>query len=571
MADITSTGELVRFFRKHRCYVDKGHPITHTLLTKGRLYVEPTLQEEFYASVAMCLETLGEAQPLNPMMALSEVHTMVFPMFVDIDMEVDAPHLTLATKTRMAIVATRQFERFFEERTFRCVVCDKSTTKLCDNAVAQLGKEWVPHDGDDGAIAWEEEESRDDQRFAVFLERAVARAASLGDAQAAAPSRLRLTDAEYRALSEVSLPCATTRVRVGARTYRPSAKWKHGLHMHWPGLFVNYDRACQMRLSLINALQRERWPELQEDEADRIPWHNAVDGGVYNPRENGGGLRMVGAPKAAACNKCTAGSETCDNCKRRNNRCTVDMSSRYKLCTVVQGGAVDAEATAWLSINKHALLRNTTVRCWKGERETEPYAPYAGCPRVPVGSSSSSGRAPALRVADVSTSELRRHAKDQLLQHDATRYEYTTVEGIFPLGKNLVVRLAGDGATYCMNKQGCHGSSRVYMMVWRRGARTFSAMRCYCRKREVRANTGVACPDYKSPEKELHGDRALLFAAAWPAAGGGVPGGGGTASNNHHKRPAPDGGDTRAQVTMFREELERKRKKAEEAAQRVAR
>ena len=48
----------------------------------------------------------------------------------------------------------------------------------------------------------------------------------------------------------------------------------------------------------------------------------------------------------------------------------------------------------------------------------------------------------------------------------------------------------------------------VYMMVWRRGTRTYSDMRCYCRKREVRSF--VACPDYKSPEKELSGDAAAV-------------------------------------------------------------
>ena len=166
-----------------------------------------------------------------------------------------------------------------------------------------------------------------------------------------------------------------------------------------------------------------------------------------------------------------------------------------------------------------------------------------------------------MRAEDVSTAELRQHAKEQLLKHDATHYAFTTIDGIFPLGKHLVVRLSGDGATFCLNKQACHGKSRAYMMVWRRGVRMYSDMRCYCKKREVRSITGKACPDYKSPEKELSGDCALLFSAAWPATGGG-------------KRPAASLAtpcDTKAQVTVYRMELERKRKRAEEAAYRVAR
>lgn len=590
--DITSTGALYRFFNDNKCWVrGKGQPITHTILTKDKVYVRHDLQNAFHAAIARCIDDpRGLAQypndppskDPNPMMSISEVHTMVFPMFVDLDLSVDTPIMDLATKTRLGVVATAQLERFFPEREFRCVVCDKALAAKEQGDFAKIGVEWVVltqgekggGDDDDEEEDGGEEGNCHDPCVIDVLLHAVLRANTLrgpsGSGAAAIPRRLQLTELEHTRLFESGVAILwTTRVFVGGCVYRPSGRWKHGLHLHWPKMLVNYDRACQMRLSVVNALQREHWPELGEanpvDPAATastlsirsIPWCDVVDERVYQRAENGGGLRMVHAPKATECKECTIRSASCGNCKRRNNGCIVDPAF-YKLCTVLQGGDVDVETTLRFRSNAVSLLRNTSVRCWANERETEPYVPYAGCPCVPT-SSSSGGGAPTMRAEDVSTPELRRHAKAQLLKHDATHYAFTTIVGIFPLGKHLVVRLSGDGAAFCLNKQACHGKSRAYMMVWRRGLRMYSDMRCYCKKREVRSLTGKACPDYKSPEKELSGDCALLFGAVWPATGGG----------KHPVSATPC--DTKAQVTVYRMELEKKRKRAEEAAFRVSR
>ena len=59
---------------------------------------------------------------------LTENHTMVFPMYVDLDLEARVPELRTEVLERIVIRMNAQVQRFFEDRhpAFECIVCDKS-------------------------------------------------------------------------------------------------------------------------------------------------------------------------------------------------------------------------------------------------------------------------------------------------------------------------------------------------------------------------------------------------------------------------------------------------------------
>lgn len=107
-----------------RCWVppnDKsGCVLTHLLLDNGRYHVEEGKMDRFQNLLAQAIRD-------DNVLCITENHTTVFPMYVDVDLKVPAPALDDDAVARMARVMNAQVQRFFEDRhePFKCVVCTK--------------------------------------------------------------------------------------------------------------------------------------------------------------------------------------------------------------------------------------------------------------------------------------------------------------------------------------------------------------------------------------------------------------------------------------------------------------
>ena len=107
----------------HGRWVNKytPHSVTHQLLDGGNLHVSPMDMDAFRACIAKDMRQ--DAVP-----PITENHTLVFPMYVDLDLEAKVPTLSSDAVERIAGVMNSQVQRFFEDRhpLFECIVCTKT-------------------------------------------------------------------------------------------------------------------------------------------------------------------------------------------------------------------------------------------------------------------------------------------------------------------------------------------------------------------------------------------------------------------------------------------------------------
>ena len=142
--------------------------------------------------------------------------------------------------------------------------------------------------------------------------------------------------------------------RGGASVKVDTVNFKHGLHVHWPKIIVDRDRACQIREACIHALDlKDCWQVLLG--VDRVDWDDVLDAAPFN---DGGGLRMVGCPKATACvckKRKKKDEDECDcysdgRCWGQNNQCVVDARA-YELFTVMKG-----ESGIWSRLSVYPII-----------------------------------------------------------------------------------------------------------------------------------------------------------------------------------------------------------------------
>lgn len=398
---------------------------THRLLTGGCLTVPDQMAPTFRGKLA-------EDMSLGTMPCLMEVHSLVFPMFVDLDLKLPSATLGDDALEKLAAVMNGQLSRFYANATapFRVIVCTKTPPPSSPPAAS----------------------------------------------------------------SSAASPSAAGK----------GALFKHGVHLHWPDVRVNYERALEIRLSMVEGLCRVFAPcAATADDADAsaaallghaaVDWEDAVDESVYK-----GGLRLLGAPKASDCPECRSRTSKfgCPVCGGANNRKVIDPAV-YGVHAVLLGDRFDPRGVRATVKNHTDALRLTSVRCDEAATLTEGYARYAGCPVLPSGGK---------RKADAGLeSRFKRHPKVtdprilEIVRHYLvkfhTHYADSRLEVYFD-GNTYRVKLHGDGASFCLNKNGTHGSNTVYMDIQRNKFGTFApTMRCWCRKPEVRAG-GKSCKDF---------------------------------------------------------------------------
>lgn len=312
-------------------------------------------------------------------------------------------------------------------------------------------------------------------------------------------------DEEQRAQVMRVIVCTKT----GKAKRGEDGQYKHGVHLHWPHLHVNTDKALQLRLAMIEGLyQRRELDALLGFEAGRPPWEVMVDESVYNS-----GLRMVGAPKASKC-VCFGKSDViaCDKCKRNNNQHIIDPSVYVFRMAMGADGARLAPLEHRLASNLIYLLKSTSVRLNQDAAETPGFKAYEGAPALVSRETGKKrkaveGKEDRKCVECTNTPEVEKVIRAHLVKH-SPHYAHSRFRIMYNDKYETVrVSLQGDGANFCLNKGTTHTSQNVYMEFVRdareRG-KLISRMRCWCRKDVKRPNTDMRCRDFESTRKVVN-------------------------------------------------------------------
>jgi len=492
---------------------------THHLLDGGHFATPNGLHSEFHQFVVNAISS-------RTMRPISELHSVEFPLFVDVDLKVEVPVLPLAFKEMLARTCTQQIRRFYakcdDDSTFDSLVCNKSgpPKPYNDTDKHRVGKAWLVMplcelDAERGQ-AWVVEATSSELQNSLQEEYDLAKdgvAKLVLSADKFAPFDGFLSLNHRVTLSD------------GSRL-RPIGEWKHGLHIHWPNLIVNVDQAVQMRESIVSGLEAENYKEDTALDLRRnsevcspfIAWDVAIDSKVYNKHPNSGGLRLVFAPKAEKCKephcpgKAKGKSDLCphhprDAARERRGGHIYD-DSVYKADFYLSNGAVDEERTTEYRRSALKTLSDTSVRNYRGKPLTDGFKVYSGCPPVPDqkkkrnGSSSQYTQLFELSMLDVAKKLVKKHSHYYensvvtLLKHNTREY--------------MVARLSGDGATYCANKESFHTSMTSYMEIKIVKQKLHTVMRCNC-PCMVKRGKGVLCKEYESYPSPVEDSDALVL------------------------------------------------------------
>jgi hypothetical protein len=503
---------------------------THHLLDGGSFATPDGLHSEFHQFVVNAVSS-------HTMRPISELHSVEFPLFVDVDLKVEVPVLPSAFKEKLAQTCSQQVCRFYakrtEESTFDSLICNKSgpPKPYNDTDKNRVGKVWL-------AMSLCELDAERGQGWVVEV--------TSREIQAAIQEEYDKTKEGSR---KVTLPAdkyapfdgflsLNHRVTLsdGSRL-RPMGEWKHGLHIHWPNLIVNVDQAVQMRESIVSGLEAENYKEDTALDLRRnsdicspfIAWDIAIDSKVYNKHPNSGGLRLVFAPKAEKCKephcpgKAKGKSDLCphhprDATRERRGGHVYD-DSMYKVDFYISNGEVNTERTLEYKRSARKTLADTSVRNYCGKPLTEGFKVYSGCPPVPDqkkkrnGSSSQYTQIFELAMLDVARRLLKRHSPHyehsvvNLMKHNTREY--------------MVAKLSGDGATFCANKESFHHSMTSYMEIKMVKQKLYSVIRCNC-PCMVKRGRGVLCKDYESYPMPVEDSDALALGFVTKAACTGV-------------------------------------------------
>ena len=280
-------------------------------------------------------------------------------------------------------------------------------------------------------------------------------------------------------------------------------RYKLGVHFHWPNLFVDIDRAYELRQSFIAGLDLENWEEHFQEH--RLDWDKQIDASVYR-----GGLRMLGTPKAKKCSSCTKSDCTCITC----GGCGYTyILKAYEIHSLVLNGAVDSDLTSSLKGNFGLALEATTVRANENTLLTSGYRRYEGCPPVPAYHFTTSGKrkmpvnerytsmprkleARFKRQEDIYDPEIHAIVRTLLLKM-SVNYQRTRLSIRFD-GKVYKILMSGDGAHFCLNKGGMHGGNNVYAEIKKDKSRQFKIfMKCWSEKPALGVS-GCPCSSFIS-------------------------------------------------------------------------
>ena len=123
-------GAVNRFLRGHQA--SKDATVTHTLITGGKYHIDWNCRScHPHKCIDVFRQKMAEGYQHACVPCLTEQHTAIFPMYVDVDLKVPVQDLTEETLHLMTTLVNQQLERFYKDAslppiTFECVVCTKS-------------------------------------------------------------------------------------------------------------------------------------------------------------------------------------------------------------------------------------------------------------------------------------------------------------------------------------------------------------------------------------------------------------------------------------------------------------
>ena len=288
---------------------------------------------------------------------------------------------------------------------------------------------------------------------------------------------------------------------------------KIGLHLHFPNLIVDKERALLFREACIAALQRD-FPFSKEEMPEG--WEGVVDYTVYEAN----GLRMLKSSKFFKC-KCNKklGCTECDGTKK------ITTERSYDVQYVLNGddGSINDAETTKAKDNFVYAIELASIRVPKETKLDERFQKYVGCPSIKIVTKSYRGRTRRVHVDDEQGKKgifVNRETENdldltderlQILKGIFTRineiYKHIEIKDAIWRGDSrkpyLCVRVDGEGSSWCRNKKGDHGSSTIWFML----TSTHAYQRCFCSK----DYNNVNCRKYSSPAASLTQTESVIL------------------------------------------------------------
>ena len=530
---------LVQVVQSH---VQKDVPTSHYCMMGGpigKMAISDARMNDFRDACKADIES-GERMP-----SVSEIHTSVFPFYLDIDVKMRSAAPLTEFYVRVVACLQETIASFFPDRShadgdlasssgarpFRVVLCEKHRATPGEANF----HEWEEFTFD------EEERGTDSspplREVATPPQSLLARLARGQTKFSRGEWGTDETLAGFVPLADeyVSVPGDEAGGGGAVRRFRPTDRtWKHGAHVHVPELLVDVNRVALVRESFLARLERESWKGLLGFDPSYAQWRDIVDEAVY---KNQTGLRLIGAPKAKRCPVKHEKAKCCSLCRMMNYGNVVEPNFYWP--TRVFRGFDREEEGSRLRVrprceedqqngiinNVARALRNTTVRSPVDATPTPGFSPPPGCPPVPQSSifysgASASGASRKKKMiereamGDTATGGKRQRGetKKTLVTDSAVNAAIRKVVSLFGSyydncvlvakedGKGgFEVAFRGNGATYCLNKDGYHASSTPKVKLRPVGAARkayVATMYCWSQK-QVQYGRGLCyCSDW---------------------------------------------------------------------------
>lgn len=296
--------------------------------------------------------------------------------------------------------------------------------------------------------------------------------------------------------------------------------YKHGVHVVFPDIVVDYNQAQRIRLGILSALDGTEWDE--HFGFRDLCWPDIFDNAVYNREKNRSGLRMLYAVKVKDCAACKRSRGSyCDFCVRKGSRRFVVVPTFYVIAARLRG---ELEVQVEREILRRDLVveRLHAVSLRRGDEvgPTHGFQVYDGCPEVvdakPKGAAATNKFVTKAKCDDYDGRDLDPRAKSILLgvlRSFSPKYASDVTLGDVKVfsGSKMWVNFKGENARYCPNKGSEHNTSRVWMYIVKRHDHADAHLKCHCKKERLPPGGRGPCKTYLSVKRTISRSDAILL------------------------------------------------------------
>lgn len=468
--------DIAKFLRRHPPVT--GGRLSHTLFTGGTCFVSSTLRDgQVHDDRTVMHQRLADSMRNGTMPAIQEIHTIKFPMYLDVDMKTNVPRCSKDAVRHMGKVMNSKMRQFFPELNgLRLLVCTKTKggTHIGDG-VFKHGMHFH----------WPD--------VIVIVEKA-----------------LQIRNGIVRGLDLVD----DWTPYFGAR----SLDWEEIIDKAVYRPHHRDERSGGLRL--VGA------PKARKCTDCRFPM-------AKRPRKQGASSAITGVEDEVI--------PFCTTCENKNEHyivddnvytltdVLVDSEVNEELCARINGNLVRllrltsvrapdvVQETSGYVLYEKSLVDTTVFHS-----STARGGGYDGKRKVGGSTTAARGVPPTKRAVGgynevVGNHEVTTIMRDLLVKH-SDKYKDSKMRILFDGKHRYKVLLTGDGARYCLNKKDFHSQNHVYMEVFKKGSsldfRTH--MRCWSSNPTVYSPSGMTCKCFSSqPQLRVYqADAVRLFVDA---------------------------------------------------------